>query len=271
MKLAQLRHKHSLHQVSPASSPVQADATPDHSPCIKLQCGDDGSMKLTPRTYGPPAPVEPTMSAMPKGVADQPSEHDLDDFSKAAIKAMTSKVETKKVKAAAKAQAKRAANSEAKFADAAWKRPASVGTPASSDKAMKPTSVPASSDEAKKPAPAAKAKGGALHVKKAPAIATTKAAAIKGMTTTLPSDGSNPAPVHYKTGVIYTSRKQGCFRSLRVRGDNWTGVSATWGKDKIHRRQLGRKQYLRLILSSRPICSSIHRGCTWPGMAAYNM
>ena len=97
MKLAQLRHKQSLQQpyVHPANSPMQAAATPDHSPGIKLQRGDDGSMKLTPRTYGSPAHVEPSMSAMPKGGADTPGEDDLDDFSKAAIAAMAGKIETK--------------------------------------------------------------------------------------------------------------------------------------------------------------------------------
>ena len=38
----------------------------------------------------------------------------------------------------------------------------------------------------------------------------------------LPSDGSNPAPVKYNGGVIYTSRKSSCFRPLATRGDKYS-------------------------------------------------
>ena len=237
MKLAQLRHKHSLPQPSnhPANSPTQAAASPEPSHGIKLNRDDDGIMKLTPRTYVPVAPAESTVSPMPKGGLDTPCEDDLDDHSKAAIKAMACKNVTKKVEAAAKAVAKRAEKKAAAAALAidgsTLKRPAAAGAPGSSAKAMKSSPVPASSDKATK-APVAKAEGKVLHLKKAPVLAATKIAAIKVMPTTLPSDGSNPAPVHYKTGVIYTSRKQGCFRSLKIRGDNWTGFSAAWGKGK---------------------------------------
>ena len=37
----------------------------------------------------------------------------------------------------------------------------------------------------------------------------------------LPSDGSNPAPVKYTGGVIYTSQKARSFRTLTTRGDNY--------------------------------------------------
>ena len=37
----------------------------------------------------------------------------------------------------------------------------------------------------------------------------------------LPSDGSNPAPVKYNGGVIYTSQKASSFRTLTTRGDNF--------------------------------------------------
>ena len=45
----------------------------------------------------------------------------------------------------------------------------------------------------------------------------------------LPADGSNPAPVVYKQGVIYTSRKQKSFRALTKRGDNYSEKSKAWG------------------------------------------
>ena len=48
----------------------------------------------------------------------------------------------------------------------------------------------------------------------------------------LPSDGSNPKPVKYWGGVIYTARKSGKFRALRNRGDNYSETSAAWGSVK---------------------------------------
>ena len=38
----------------------------------------------------------------------------------------------------------------------------------------------------------------------------------------LPSDGSNPAPVKYNGGVIYTSTKSLSFRTLTTRGDRYS-------------------------------------------------
>ena len=241
MKLAQLRHKHSLPQPSnhPTNSHKQAAASPEHSHGIKLNRDDDGTMKLTPRTYVPAAPAESTVSTMPKGGLDTPGEDDLDEHSKAAIKAMAAKNVSKKVEAAAKRAEKKATDAALAIDGSTLKRPAAAGAPGSSAKAMKLSHVPASSDKATKPAPVAKAKGGVWNEKKGewnekkdPVLAATKAASIKGMPTKLPSDGSNPAPVHYKKGVIYTSRKSGCFRSLRVRGDRYTGFPASWGATK---------------------------------------
>jgi hypothetical protein len=48
----------------------------------------------------------------------------------------------------------------------------------------------------------------------------------------MPSDGSNPAPVLYKKGVIYTSRHTKRFRALSMRGDNYSESSRTWGSPK---------------------------------------
>ena len=41
----------------------------------------------------------------------------------------------------------------------------------------------------------------------------------------LPSDGSNPAPVKYNGGVIYTSIKSSTFRPLTTRGDKYSEKS----------------------------------------------
>ena len=38
----------------------------------------------------------------------------------------------------------------------------------------------------------------------------------------LPTDGSNPSPVKYNGGFIYTSIKASTFRALTTRGDNYS-------------------------------------------------
>ena len=49
----------------------------------------------------------------------------------------------------------------------------------------------------------------------------------------LPSDGSNPAPVKYNGGVIYTSQKASSFRTLTSRGDNYSEKpNAKWKAQK---------------------------------------
>ena len=50
----------------------------------------------------------------------------------------------------------------------------------------------------------------------------------------MPSDGSNPLPVHYNGGVIYTSRSVAKFRALRKRGDKYSEYGAGW---KVHGTQ----------------------------------
>ena len=42
-------------------------------------------------------------------------------------------------------------------------------------------------------------------------------------------DGSNPSPVLYKGGVVYTVQNKHKFRGLRVRNDTYTETSASWG------------------------------------------
>ena len=48
----------------------------------------------------------------------------------------------------------------------------------------------------------------------------------------LPSDGSNPAPVKYNGGVIYTSIKSSSFRTLTTRGDKYSEKSCAKWKAK---------------------------------------
>jgi len=50
-----------------------------------------------------------------------------------------------------------------------------------------------------------------------------------------PADGdSNPTPVHYKGGVVYTVVKSKLFRALAVRGDRYTERSASWAPTGKH-------------------------------------
>ena len=45
-------------------------------------------------------------------------------------------------------------------------------------------------------------------------------------------DGSNPAPVEFLSGIIYTEQKRHKFRGLRVKGDRYTEASSTWGSKR---------------------------------------
>ena len=48
----------------------------------------------------------------------------------------------------------------------------------------------------------------------------------------VPKDGSNPSPVLYKQGIIYTSAKSKRFRALSNRADVYTESSRAWGADE---------------------------------------
>ena len=96
----------------------------------------------------------------------------------------------------------------------------------------KPASCPSSTPSAApKPTKAVLKK-----TKKAEAVKAEPVVIPKGQIMTsmpkLPADGSNPAPVPYGKGIIYTSRRNKAFRALRVRGNNYTESSRSWGGDK---------------------------------------
>ena len=48
----------------------------------------------------------------------------------------------------------------------------------------------------------------------------------------IPKNTANAKPVRYWGGIIYTAAKAKKFRALKVRGDNYTEASASWGSDK---------------------------------------
>ena len=71
-------------------------------------------------------------------------------------------------------------------------------------------------------------------VKKRPASAVVceVAHAGKSSTKSMPPDtpdGSNPSPVPYLKGVIYTEQNHKKFRALKIKGDRNTESSSTWG------------------------------------------
>ena len=63
-------------------------------------------------------------------------------------------------------------------------------------------------------------------------VEPTPASSIMSSMPKLPSDGSNPPPVLYKKGVIYTSIKEKRFRAMTVRGDRYSEIRGgmAWGK-----------------------------------------
>ena len=95
----------------------------------------------------------------------------------------------------------------------------------------KPASCPSSI-----PSAAPKPKAVLNNVKKAEAVKAEPVVISKKEIITsmpkLPADGSNPKPVPYGTGIIYTSRRNRAFRALRVRGNNYTESSRSWGGDR---------------------------------------
>jgi hypothetical protein len=60
-------------------------------------------------------------------------------------------------------------------------------------------------------------------------VDATRATIMKSMPE-LPTDGSKVAPVLYNGGVVYTSLAKRSFRALKVRGDNYSESSASWGQ-----------------------------------------
>ena len=56
--------------------------------------------------------------------------------------------------------------------------------------------------------------------------------ANKNITKAMPKDDATTKPIWYNGGIVYTVHKSKKFRALRVRGDNYTESSASWGKSR---------------------------------------
>ena len=81
-----------------------------------------------------------------------------------------------------------------------------------------------------------------LKKKPASAVACQVAHAGKSSTASMPPDtpdGSNPSPVPYLKGVIYTEQNHKKFRALKIKGDRYTESSSTWGTKRTKNEAWG--------------------------------
>ena len=202
--------------VEPRAGPNQEPVKPEPKPLVKHELNEKDNADAGA------APPVPTIS-------------DLDPWTRAAMQSLedrhTAKLakdrETKgKTKSdggktttptAVKAQRDKTAKGQASKIKAEAKIKAEKGTTAKATKATAAMRRPAAS-------------------MKRPAAATndaelSKAQIMKAMPS-LPADGSNPRPIHYWGGIIYTAAQAKKFRALKERGNNYSEASASWGGPK---------------------------------------
>ena len=194
-----------------------------------------------------------------------------DPFADAAVAALTSrnggkKEENKRKKAdekkAAEAKLKAAediiaASSGAAAGDGKLSKPTPITTtktgtdnppttpPKSGKKAMKATPMKsakkvgpvkmAATKHVKPPSVGSSPPKPVTKVAKAKSVASPKVVSPGEIYKSIPADttpGTNPAPIWYRQGIIYTVQGEKKFRGLRVRGDKNTGKSSQWGASK---------------------------------------
>jgi len=180
---------------------------------VQVHRSSDGSYSLTsaPKLEVPKEEVEEphaVSQAHPEEGA-VPQLEDLDEYTKAAINAL-------KIRNASKKSGASTAPAGASTKGCVRKRPACAS---------------ASSASLRKRPAAAKQKAVVTSEKEPKAIPNMP---------TMPSDGSNPRPVHYWGGIIYTARASRKFRALRVKGDTCTESSASWGGEKPNKAAWGK-------------------------------
>lgn len=147
-----------------------------------------------------------------------PQLSDLDPYTRAAITALDVR---NKGKAAAAAGKK-----------GDMKRPAAAGIddePKASSKGTSHMKRPAAA--VAKPAAAKEASPKKRRSAKDDVADVPKSRIFQSMPKLSP-DGSNPEPVRYNGGIIYTAQSKKKFRALKVRGDAYTEASAAWGGAK---------------------------------------
>ena len=217
---------------SPLASGAQSGARPQDA--LRIRRASDGSLTAKPELDdGPPvkaekkdelaAPVEAVQLAGGKDAAEDGlgSEDDLDEYTKAAIKSLQlrrdKRKEETKANAKAMAEAKKAEKAKVKLeAEAAA---AAAGSGSASKRGKRRTTADACNEPAK-------------AVKTEDALKPVPKSKILDAMPSLPKDGSNPPPVAYKQGIIYTSVKTKRFRALKTRGDAYSEFSRGWGGPK---------------------------------------
>ena len=206
-------YQRKLAELRSAKRKAQSPSTP---PTLTIHRASDGTLKAQPldataehdvavkREATSTDRIAYRLPAAPAAHA-APTEADLDPYTQAAIKALQN-------------------------------RDASKAAEASDKKVVKPIMKKPASCPSSTPSAAPKPKAVLKKVKKAEAVKAEPVVISKGQIMTsmpkLPADGSNPAPVPYGKGIIYTSRRNKSFRALRVRGNNYTESSRSWGGDK---------------------------------------
>jgi len=263
---AELRQARADRMVVPTAHamPQTPAASPQHG--ITLQRSGDGSLRLAPRSLGAAALKAEDAAPAPAPASAAPTYEDLDPYAKEALKALHKRAAKTKEKTKAKAKAKagklkaeKKTKAEAGSDDddddddddgsdrdggedltidkppAVKKRPAAgmkgrprkVAAKAKAAATAKHESkVKAVKAEGSKEAPTAM-KATKKRTRGADVTEVSKALILKSMPK-MPADGSNPLPVHYNGGVIYTSRSIQKFRALRKRGDKYSEKGAGW-------------------------------------------
>ena len=215
-KLAELRRVKSLEQ--PLVNPVQPQPVSGLI-TLTIHRASDGVLKaettMADATETPDARVkseEPkeALRAKPEPVAI--GIEDLDPYTRAAIESLDARNHKKKLGAADKRKS-----------ETLMKRPA----------AAELTKVEQPELEVEKPKLKKMKRPAAAEPSKnkAEPYVVPKAKIMASMPK-LSKDGANPAPVLYKNGVIYTSRKAFAFRALAIRGDRYSETSKAWKGDK---------------------------------------
>ena len=209
------------------SSPARAAASPEPRGSLAIHRASDGAMKVEAK-LGQTVNVELNEELVEESDAESKQ---LDPFTLAAVASLRRRKEIKKAEAKKAATAKKEAASAATAAAAdaadeeetgstAKKRPAAAGAGKPS-KAAKP--------EVTKKEPTKGLKAVKQEVVQPKAMPGTQ---ILRAMPSVPKDGSNPSPVLYKKGIIYTSLKSKRFRALSDRFDVYTENSRAWGAAK---------------------------------------
>ena len=188
------------------------------SPGTILLSRSAGRIVLTPRTEFPEqlpsvkseVNLEAVLTDAEPEDAVVAAEDDLDEYTRAAVKTLHERANSKKQEAALRRK----------------------GLPVSKKPAAPPGSVKTESTSAPEAAPTAapslkrKAKAEPVEIHE-----VSTANIVAAMPTSKPS-GSNPSPVHYNGGVIYTSWSKCAFRALTTRGDVYTEKSKKWASQE---------------------------------------